>query len=118
MDNVLVGEAYRKALGKKIRLLREANDVTQIELAKALGFKSTGTISLVENGIKGLKVASIVKAARYFNIHPAVLISAVEMGKDDLKMFSDLMILTEKKQKNPEKVKPFFDAISKLLETA
>jgi transcriptional regulator with XRE-family HTH domain len=118
MKDVLTGEAYRLALGKKVKLLREQNDVTQVDLAKALGFKSTGTISLVENGIKGLKVASIIKLAHFFQVHPAVLISPIEMEKDDLKMFSDLMILTERKRKDPDKVRPFFSAISKLLESA
>lgn len=118
MENVLTGEAYRRALGKKVRLLREQHEVTQVDLASALGFKSTGTISLVENGIKGLKITSIIKLARHFGIHPAVLMSPVEMEKDDLKMFSDLLTLTEKRKRNPEKVKPFFTAISRLLETA
>lgn len=109
---------YRKTLGKKVRLLREQSGVTQVDLASALGFKSTGTISLVENGINGLKMTSIIKLAKYFGVHPAVLISSIDMEKEDLKIFSDLMLLTEKRKKEPEKIKPFFTAISKLLETA
>jgi transcriptional regulator with XRE-family HTH domain len=116
MDQIMSGEVFRAVLGKKIKILRKLKPINQVELAKELGYKSTGTISLIENGIKGMKVSSILKVAKFFDIHPAVLLSPLEMEEEDLKMFSDLMKLMERRKKEPDKIRPYFEAIRKLLE--
>ena len=116
MDPIISGEAFKTVLGKKIKMLRELKQIGQVELARALGYKSTGTISLIENGKKGMKVSSILKASTFFKIHPAVLLSPLEVDKEDLEMFSDLMKLMERRKKEPDKTRPYFEAIRKLLE--
>lgn len=54
MSNQFEGERLRRIFGKKIKQLRRIRGTTQVELAKELGFTSTGTISQVKNGIRGL----------------------------------------------------------------
>ncbi len=55
----------RKIMGKKIKILREMNNVTQMQLAQILVYTRTGIISLVENGIKGMKHVTVIKARSF-----------------------------------------------------
>jgi transcriptional regulator with XRE-family HTH domain len=106
----------RRIMGKKIRLLRELNDITQVDLAKLLGYSSTGTISLIENGIKGMKNVAVIKAAGFFRVHPAVLFSPTDLDKDELKILSAVMNLLDENRRNPEKMKPYIDMLKMILE--
>jgi len=115
MGKKLRSEDMRKIMGKKIRILREMNKVTQVELAKILGYKSTGTISLVENGIKGMKHVVIIKAAEFFRIPPAVLFSPADMDKDELEIFSAVMKLMDERRKRPRQVTPHVEILKRLL---
>lgn len=90
----------KKILGSKIKTLRQINDVTQEELRKELGYRSTGMISQIEDGTKGMSLEQVIKAARFFNVHPAVLVSDVELDSDDLFMLQRLSIVLKKKGKH------------------
>ena len=75
MSNQFEGVRFRHILGNKIRILRTMSGKTQVELGKELGFSSSGAISQIENGLKGLKVESIIRAAEVFGVHPFVLLA-------------------------------------------
>lgn len=75
MENRFDVKEFRMILGRKIRMLRESKGITQMEWAKELGFTSRGTISQVENGLKGHKVESIMRAAIALEVHPIVLMT-------------------------------------------
>ena len=89
-------KTYNTIVGNKIRLLREIKGKSQMDLAYELGYNSTGAISQIETGAKGMGKEKIIKAAGILGIHPAILMSAKEFNKKHLKLFSDLTILIEK----------------------
>ena len=115
MGKKLRSEDMRKIMGKKIRILREMNDVTQMELAKVLGYASTGTISLVENGIKGMKNVVVIKAAEFFRIPASVLFSPTDMEQDELEIYAAVMNLMDEYRKNPKRMKPYLEILKRIL---
>ena len=115
MGKKLRSEDMRKIMGKKIRILREMNNVTQMELGKILGYASTGAISLIENGIKGMKNVVVIKAAEFFRIHPSVLLLPSEMGREELEIYSAVMNLMDEYRKNPKRMRPYLENLKKSL---
>ena len=115
MAKKLRSEDMRKIMGKKIRILREMNNVTQMELAKSLGYTSTGAISLIENGIKGMKHVTVIKAAEFFRISPSVLFSPADMDKDELEIFSAVLKLLDERRKKPKQITPHVEILKRLL---
>ena len=81
-----------KNLGFKIKKLREKIDISQSDLAEALGVDRV-TISKIENGERKIYVEEIIKLSEYFNISSDVLL--------DLK--EDIEVIIEK---NTTKQKP------------
>ena len=69
---------FRVIIGKRIRGLRIDHEMTQMDLADRLGMTSTGAISQIESGKKGMKLEMIIKAARVFGIQPSDLIDGLE----------------------------------------
>jgi transcriptional regulator with XRE-family HTH domain len=115
MGKRLRSEDMRKIMGKKIKILRKMNSVSQVELAKILGYKSTGTISLIENGIKGMKNVVVIKVANFFRIDPSVLFSPSDMDQVELEIFSDVMKLMDERRKHPQKMKPHVELLKRIL---
>ena len=109
-------KAIRVSIGKKIRTLREMNEMTQMQLATAIGMTSTGAISQIENGEKGIKLHAILRAADVLGVHPVVLLSVEDLDKDELKLMVDMMSFLKKKHRNPRALKPHLDAIKRLIE--
>ena len=101
---------FDKTLGNKIRILRQLHEMTQVEVADALGYESSGILSLIESGKSGMKREKIYKAAELFGVHPAVLMSPQEFDDEQIKMF----IATFKLIRNREK-SPHYQAIKALL---
>jgi transcriptional regulator with XRE-family HTH domain len=96
------GERFRQMLGKKIKTLRTARGITQVELARALGFTSTGAISQVENGLRGLMFESIINVAKVFDVHPVFLMAPDDIELDDCELISAMFRLFEKRRQEPE----------------
>jgi transcriptional regulator with XRE-family HTH domain len=107
----------RKAIGEKVRLLREEKKYTQVQLGKKLGYTSTGSISQIESGARGLPLPSLVRLANFFRVHPAAVISPVEItDPDDLILLSKIICLIEMKRDRPNKAKPLLGAIKAMFE--
>ena len=96
------GKRFRQMLGKKIKTLRTARGITQVELARALGFTSTGAISRVENGLRGLMFESIINAAKVLDVHPVFLMDPDDIESDDCELISAMLRLFEKRRQEPE----------------
>ena len=96
------GERFRQMLGKKIKTLRTARGITQVELARALGFTSTGAISQVENGLRGLMFESIINAAKVLDVHPVFLMDPDDIESDNCELISAMLRLFEKRRQEPE----------------
>lgn len=56
-----------KEIGARLRALRQARDMTQVELAKVLGTQQTA-VSQVELGNRGLSVQQVVKLAKALRV--------------------------------------------------
>jgi transcriptional regulator with XRE-family HTH domain len=96
------GERFRQMLGKKIKTLRTARGITQVELARALGFTSTGAISQVQNGLRGLMFESIINAAKVLDVHSVFLMDPDDIESDDCELISAMLRLFEKRRQEPE----------------
>lgn len=105
---------YKRILGKKIRQLRNLTGATQMDLARHLGFSSTGAISQVESGSKGLTIENIHRTAAFFGVHSAVLFSPVEMSDDDLSIMQVLLDRIENKKANAKK-RQDYELISRIV---
>ena len=115
MNNPFEGERFRQILGKKIRELRKMRDMSQVELAKELGFTSTGAISQVENGLKGMKMESIFKAAKALGVHAIVLMSPYDMNEEDIEIAFALFKFFEKRSELPIEVRTSIEAVGMLF---
>jgi transcriptional regulator with XRE-family HTH domain len=91
---------FLKEFGRRTRYLRELTNTTQEDLRKALGYSSTGAISQVENGSKGMKLDAIAKAADFFGVHPAVMLSPVSIPKSELMLVIKMMNMIKRKEKH------------------
>jgi transcriptional regulator with XRE-family HTH domain len=60
-------EFSKTEAGRRIRGLREARGITQVELAKALGIPQSN-VSEMERGVRGLTVHQTVKLARALRV--------------------------------------------------
>lgn len=58
----------RSSLGKKIREKREAFNISQIELAQALGKKSAAYIAFIESGQRNISAAELIRLSVFFRI--------------------------------------------------
>ena len=84
-----------KILGNKVKILRKQIGMTQNELAKHLGLRSSGIISQVENGERGLKRENILKCAEFFGIDECYLFSENNYSEKELRAMIGLKKLIE-----------------------
>jgi transcriptional regulator with XRE-family HTH domain len=68
--------------GRLIRQLRLNKEMTQAELALAIGFKNSQNISQIESGYRAITDGKLIKAARYLGVKPeAIRKPAVQAAK-------------------------------------
>ncbi|MDD2389448.1 MAG: helix-turn-helix transcriptional regulator [Desulfobacterales bacterium] len=89
--------SYKSILGKKIRVLRELRGWSQLKLALELNYSSSGSISLIESGERGMDQERIAEAARLLGVHPAKLLSPNDISKEEIEMFAYLQQAIENK---------------------
>jgi transcriptional regulator with XRE-family HTH domain len=94
-------QSFNILVGKKVRLLRQRDGMSQVDLAKLLGYTSTGTISQVERGLRGMDVDKIIQTAKIFGISPEFLLSDKEYDEQSLKMIVNFQKIIE----NPQSTK-------------
>jgi len=100
-----VVNSYQQILGKKIRVLRDMKGWSQLKLAHEIGYSSSGAISLIESGERGMSQDKIVETARLLGIHPSILLSPNDMTKDTIEMFSYLQKAIDNKSENLPAIK-------------
>jgi transcriptional regulator with XRE-family HTH domain len=110
-------DAIRRVIGKKIRILRELKEMTQVELGNAIGMSSSGAISQIENGEKGIKLHAIIRAADVLGVHPMVLLGTDDLEKDELVVMVSMLAFLKKKRRDPGALGPHFAVIKKLLDS-
>ena len=107
-------QSARSAMGKKIKRFRQLREITQIELAKLLGYTSTGTLSQIENGLRGIDIDKLPKLAQILEVPVPVLVSDIDMSEADVRLLIKLIDLLKNKNKSKE-TKSYFAAVQKLL---
>lgn len=65
----------KKEIGSRIKALRQARNVTQVELARMIGSQQT-SLSQIERGIRGVGVGQILKLSQALKVTPDKLIGA------------------------------------------
>jgi len=90
-------------LSEKIKILREGRNLSQKELAEAIGVSDV-MISLYEQGKKKPSLSTIVKLAEYFNVTTDYLLGAKTEFKDTIPenikaVARDLMDLPDENRK-------------------
>lgn len=108
------GERIQRILGAKVRQLRLLHGMTQVELAKQMGFTSTGAISQVESGQRGLTRENILRLSRIFGVHPSVLFTPIAISDEEMRMFVDLMRLVQASRRDRRAA----EALSRIRELA
>lgn len=104
---------FNEILGRKIKLLREIKGMDQMDLAYALGYNSSGMISLIERGVRGMSKKRIAAAAEVFGVHESILYDPHEYTERQLRV---LINLTELMKRCPDN-NHIFTTIETLLET-
>ena len=66
---------FKKILGKNIKTFRQVKGWEQVELGEKLGYESSGAISLIESGLRGMDKEKIFRAAKVFGIDVVFLLS-------------------------------------------
>jgi transcriptional regulator with XRE-family HTH domain len=90
------GNVFHIFLGPRILFFRNQIDLKQIQLARALGYKSTGTISRIEKGQIGMTQEKLLQAAKILNVHPFVLQTPVDLSFEKLILLSKFMTILER----------------------
>lgn len=88
----------KKRMGRRIKMVRKANDLTQVELAKLLGYTSTGTIAQVEAGSKGITMEKLLLLGERLSINPALLLVSDKVDDEKFEMVLTFTKLLQRPQ--------------------
>jgi transcriptional regulator with XRE-family HTH domain len=101
---------YNERMAFRFKLFRELKGLNQVEAGKLLGYKSSGAISLIESGERGLNKTRLAKAAKVLDTFVEVLTVENDLTKDELiHMNNILKILTNKKHAHHKNLMKFLD---------
>lgn len=75
--SVIDDERLYQAIGKRLKELREANDLTQADLAKTLGLERT-SITNIERGRQRPGVHVLYRICAYFQVSVDALLPAID----------------------------------------
>jgi transcriptional regulator with XRE-family HTH domain len=109
----LESESHKVLLGRKMRMLRENAGLNQSDVQEALGYDSNGMVSLIENGKSGMRIEQIYKAAKFFGVHPFVLLSDDDLDDEKLQIYMNISKLLKQKERSRH-----LDTIKALIEIA
>lgn len=74
---------FREIFWANLRRFREMAGLSQVELGLMIGYKSTGTISMIESGKRGMEIENIPQTAECVNVRPAALLKDHIMTDDE-----------------------------------
>ena len=61
------------AVGKRLKIVRKALNIEQLELAQVVGYSGAAGISHLETGLRGINMDLLKKIAEAFDMDPRVL---------------------------------------------
>ena len=77
--------------GRRVRFFREQERLSQLELGSRIGYKSSGSISQIENGLFNVHPNKRALLAKALRVHPLVLESGKILSNGDLQSLSIFM---------------------------
>lgn len=113
-------ESETNSIGARIKAAREDKGLSQLELAKLLGFESATAVSLIESGERGVSIEMLTKLCRtldrgvyYFldkkeepvNVRVA-LRATKDISKEDRNALIHFFELAKNRAKNDRKQQP------------
>lgn len=82
---------FNRILGLNIGRIRERRGLDQSDLERELHLKSSGALSQVENGLKGLPAWRIKKLETYLNLPQKALMRGKEYTEEELEFMDAFM---------------------------
>ncbi len=96
---------FNEKFGRRVRYFRKKTGLTQIELAKAVGYTSSGTISLVERGVVGVELSKLMKIADTLGVPASILIADEDLSEDQIVALTRFVeVLTKPNAKHREAI--------------
>lgn len=105
-------KTIREIFGEQLKKLRQAHGMSQMDLAYILKYTSSGMVSQIENGKRGMDLEKIHQVVELFNVQPNFFFGEREIKGNDLKLclaFEAQVMLP------PEKRHDYFKCIRTLL---
>jgi len=90
MSRAISTKELNVLIGKRIKFFRELAGMTQEEFSKCLGYKSSGIISMIERGVRGMKKSKMVEAAKCLNVHQHILSIENDIPNEYLVLLNDI----------------------------
>ncbi|HRR41753.1 MAG TPA: helix-turn-helix transcriptional regulator [Syntrophales bacterium] len=100
------------AIGRRIRIIRKRARLSQMDLARAAGYTSSGMLSQIERGLVGMELSKLLRVADALGVHPVALLSDLDLTDEQLIHLSEFAKLL--KSPNPKNL----EAILTLLKDA
>jgi transcriptional regulator with XRE-family HTH domain len=114
MKKKIVNEKLRRDVGRIIGNIRKSLGMSQIELAKEVGYSHASTISQIESGQMNLYADDLVKIAKALGVSVATLLQlAVEREHLD----KEKIVLLQRFTAYLKQDGPHLEAIKRLLDT-
>lgn len=105
---VRMNENMRKAMGKRIRALREQLGLSQIELAKKVGKSSAAYIAFIESGERNISTMDMMLLAKKLGTTVAELVGE-EDAKKEVKFMQALRSSGDLDTDDKRKIREFYD---------
>ncbi len=74
---------YYGVFGQRIAFLRKKKNLSQSDLSRELGFKSTGTVAIWETGRNGTSFYNLIKLSILFGVSVDWLLGLEPLSQDD-----------------------------------
>lgn len=95
-------EEAKIIFGENLKRLRLARNMSQDELAKALGYTNRSSINKIELGKNDMPRNKVLRAAQVLGVNPIQLFEGAEEPETDLQVSSDSWFATIENELTPE----------------
>jgi len=112
-ENETIASERDRQIGQKIKYYRTIYDMTQDDLAIALGYQSPSVISMIERGLRGISKEKLLKFCQILDIH---ISDVIEYNPDRHKedpLYQDFMYIY-----NSERKPKAYESIAHLIKLA
>jgi len=83
-------QELKKILGQNLKKLRKRAGISQVEFGGKLGLRSSGSISLIENGTRGLTLENLFRASQVLKVPLIALIAPGVISDEQVDVYKDI----------------------------